>query len=231
MHVLVVEDNELVSELVAAAFGSIGWDVQVAPDAAAARRLLRGKRPHDAVVLDIELPDADGFSVLSEIRRQSGYTPVIMLTARSGPDAAVKGLTAGADDYLAKPFDTGELTARVLAMIRRTSKTQEVLRLGDVSFNRLTRELTCAGRRVRLTPKEQTFIEQLLLSPDRPVSREELLHKVWRINFDPGSNLVDAHVARIRSKLKNSGANIAIVTKRSEGFTLEVIPPDPAPET
>jgi len=222
MRVLLVEDNELVCELVRTGFENVGWKVDVGLDCASAGRLLAQHR-HDAVVLDIELPDGDGFAILRQIRSRTTYLAVVMLTARGGPDAVIKGLVAGADDYVAKPFDVGELIARVLAVLRRTSSgAQEILQFGDISFNRLTRETTCAGRRIRLTPKEQTFLEQLFLNPDGYVSREELLRKVWRMNFDPGSNLIDAHVARLRHKLKNASSNVAIVTRRAAGFAIEV---------
>ena len=224
MQVLLVEDNELVSELVRTGFENAGWRVETAPDCATAGRLLAEAR-FDALVLDIELPDGDGFSVLTDVRRLPGYTPVIMLTGRRGPDAAVKGLDAGADDYVAKPFDLAELIARVLAVVRRTRSAPETLRVGDLSFDRLTREAYCGDRRIRLTPKEQTFLEQLMLTPDTCLSREDLLRRVWRINFDPGSNLIDAHVARLRQKLKAATSNVAIVTHRTAGFALQVSTP------
>ena len=222
MHVLLIEDNELVSELVRTGFENAGWRVENALDCATAEKLLGAGR-FDALVLDIELPDGDGFSILHAVRSQAPYTPVIILTSRRGADATVKGLGAGADDYVAKPFDLAELTARVLAVVRRTRSTAtEALRFGDLTFDRLTRETFCAGRRVRLTPKEQTFLEQLMLAPDTCVTREDLLSRVWRINFDPGSNLIDAHVARLRQKLKAAASNVAIVTRRNTGFSLEV---------
>jgi DNA-binding response OmpR family regulator len=222
MNVLVVEDNELVAELVRAGFEAEGWVVDVAFTCAGARRALSAGG-HAAVVLDIELPDGDGFSVLTDIRSRASYLPVVMLTARGGPDAVVKGLVSGADDYVAKPFDMGELIARLLAVVRRTGTTaQEVLQFGDVSFNRLTRETSCRGRRLRLTPKEQTLLEQLMLKPGSFVAREDLLERVWRINFDPGSNLLDAHVARLRGKLKNATSSIVIVTRRATGFALQL---------
>jgi DNA-binding response OmpR family regulator len=222
MNVLVVEDNELVAELVRAGFEAEGWVVDVAFTCAGARRAL-STGGHAAVVLDIELPDGDGFSVLTDIRSRASYLPVVMLTARGGPDAVVKGLVSGADDYVAKPFDMGELIARLLAVVRRTGTTaQEVLQFGDVSFNRLTRETSCRGRRLRLTPKEQTLLEQLMLKPGSFVAREDLLERVWRINFDPGSNLLDAHVARLRGKLKNATSSIVIVTRRATGFALQL---------
>lgn len=224
MNVLVVEDNELVAELVRAGFEGEGWQVDIAYTCAEARRGL-AEKSHEAVVLDIELPDGDGFSLLATIRGSATYLPVVMLTARGGPDAVVKGLVAGADDYVAKPFDMAELIARVLAVVRRTGTAQqEVLEFGDVAFNRLTRETICAGRRLRLTPKEQTLLEHLMLNPGAFVTREDLLERVWRINFDPGSNLLDAHVARLRGKLKTAKSMVAIVTRRAAGFALQVSP-------
>jgi two-component system, OmpR family, response regulator len=221
VRVLLVEDNELVAELVKAGFENSGWHVDMANTVHGASGML-ARQHYDSVVLDIELPDTDGYTLLSEIRRRPTHLPVVMLTARSGPDHVVKGLGAGADDYVAKPFDMAELVARVLAVMRRAGHQQEVLQYGDVVFNRLTRETTVDGRRVRLTPKEQTFMEQLLMNAGNPVSREDLLQNVWRINFDPGSNLMDAHVARLRGKLKNANARVAIVTYRTAGFALEL---------
>ena len=229
MNVLVVEDNELVAEIVRAGFEAEGWGVDIADTCAGARRALRAGS-HEAVVLDIELPDGDGFSLLADIRSRVSYLPVIMLTARGGPDAVVKGLVAGADDYVAKPFDLGELIARVLAVVRLTGSTApEMLRFGDVAFNRLTRETICGGRRLRLTPKEQTLLEQLMLHQGAFVAREDLLERVWRINFDPGSNLLDAHVARLRAKLKQATSEVAIVTRRASGFALQLSPELPGP--
>lgn len=218
MRVLVVEDNQLVSELVEARLASNGWQTDVAPLGADALKLLQ-KHEYDVVILDIELPDTDGFALLAKLRAHRRQLPVIMLTARTGAQAAVKGLGAGADDYIGKPFDTDELVARILAVIRRTN-VQETLRFGDLTFYRLTRETTCGGKRLRLTPKEQTFLEQLMLNPTRVVARDDLLRTVWRITFDPGSNLMDAHVARLRAKLKSVGCKVQIVTARNEGFCL-----------
>lgn len=222
MRILLVEDNELVTELVKAGFENAGWQLDAASTLRDGSVRLARER-YDAVVLDIELPDGNGYSLLDEIRRRPAHLPVVMLTAHGGPNQVVKGLSAGADDYVAKPFDMGELVARVLSVLRRVGQTQEMLHYGDVSFNRLTRETTINGHRVRLTPKEQTFLEHLMLNAGTAVSRDELLQKVWRINFDPGSNLMDAHVARLRSKFKSAHANVAIVTRRAEGFALELI--------
>jgi DNA-binding response OmpR family regulator len=221
MRVLVVEDNQLVSELVEAGLVSNGWQADVAALGADALRLIQ-KHEYDVVVLDIELPDTDGFTLLGKFRAHRRDIPIIMLTARSGPENTVKGLGAGADDYISKPFDTNELVARIVAVVRRTN-TQETLRFGDLTFSRLTRETTCGGRRLRLTPKEQTFLEKLMLTPQQIVSRDDLLRSVWRITFDPGSNLMDAHVARLRAKLKAAGCSVQIVTARNEGFSLAQI--------
>jgi two-component system, OmpR family, response regulator len=218
MRVLVVEDNQLVSELVEAGLASNGWQADVAALGADAVKLFQ-KHEYDVVILDIELPDADGFTLLAKFRAHRRDIPILMLTARSGPDAAVKGLGAGADDYISKPFDTSELVARILAVVRRNN-TQETLRFGDLTFYRLTRETTCGGKRLRLTPKEQIFLEKLMLTPHQVISRDDLLRSVWRITFDPGSNLMDAHVARLRAKLKAAGCNVQIVTARNEGFSL-----------
>jgi two-component system, OmpR family, response regulator len=228
MRVLVVEDNQLVSELVEAGLASNGWQTDVAVEGADALRLME-EHEYDAIVLDIELPDTDGFALLPKLRAYRRQVPIIMLTARTGPDAAVKGLSAGADDYIGKPFDTNELIARIVAVVRRTN-TQETLRFGDLTFYRLTRETNCGGRRIRLTPKEQTFLEQLLLNPNKVVPRDDLLRSVWRINFDPGSNLMDAHVARLRAKLKNAGCSVQIITARNEGFCLSLIDSPPGPD-
>lgn len=223
MRVLVVDADALTTELVEAAFQNAGWHVELSRSAERAQQLLRRTAFH-VVVLDIELPYADGFAVLEMVRALTVYVPVIMLTARSGPEAVVKALQAGADDYVVKPFDVSELVARVQAVVRRTAQQQEILQLGDLTFNRLLRETLYGGRRIRLTPKEQTFLEQLLLNPGKPVSRATLLQKVWRINFDPESNLLDTLVARLRNKLRTARTNVVIVTHRNEGFSIELLP-------
>jgi two-component system copper resistance phosphate regulon response regulator CusR len=229
MRILLVEDEPRAAQMLARGLREQTYAVDVAGDGAEA--LYHASiTDYDAVILDVMLPRRDGFSVCQQLRASGSMVPVLMLTARDEIESRIEGLDIGADDYVTKPFDMSELTARILAVLRRTTSTsQEVLQFGDISFNRLTRETACKGKRVRLTPKEQTFLEQLMMTPGASVSREELLQTVWRINFDPGSNLLDTHVARLRSKLKQIKCDVAIVTRRGEGFALELGPDQPIP--
>ncbi|MDB4948569.1 MAG: two component transcriptional regulator, winged helix family [Gemmatimonadetes bacterium] len=220
MRLLVVDDDVLLCGFVREVLQEEGYAVDVAHDAASGRSMAL-TYDYDGIVMDFVLPDATGVDVVRELRRRGHPVPVLMLTARGGSDDQILGLDAGADDYLPKPFEVGVLKARVRALVRRAGASRgEALEVGDVAVDRLTRTVVAAGTRLRLTPKEFSLLEHFLLRPGRIVSRTELLEKVWDIQFDPGSNVVDVHVARLRAKLLRARSRARIETVRGAGFLL-----------
>ncbi|HEX6307577.1 MAG TPA: response regulator transcription factor [Longimicrobiales bacterium] len=220
MKILVIDDDPLIIEFVRRGLLEDGYIVDAA--ASASDGLLCARvGSYDAIILDIGLPDSSGLEVAREMRRESDDTPILVLTARAGTDDLVHGLDAGADDYLTKPFDLRELRARIRALTRRGGSTRsEALVLGPLALNRLNHEVTVSGTPLRLTPKEYRLLEYFMLRAGDVVSRTELLEKVWEMNFDPQSNIVDVHVARLRGKLKRFAAAPELETVRGFGFRL-----------
>jgi two-component system, OmpR family, response regulator len=219
MKMLVVEDESMFAALVQRGLREDGHTVELARNCASARALL-GAREYDGILLDVVLPDGDGYQILRDLRRDHRMTPVLMLTGKRGPLNVVRGLDAGADDYLTKPFDLDELKARVRALARRGDRKRVGrLALGDVSLDRDKRQVQIGERKVAMTPKEVGVLEYFLLRPEQVVTRSELLQNVWDMHFDPGSNVVDVHVARLRRKLGQARL-VSIETVRGIGFVL-----------
>ena len=177
---------------------------------------------YDAIVLDLALPDRNGLTILQALRKDGRSTPVIVLTGSKESSSTVRALDAGADDYVTKPIVIEEFRARMRALVRRggAKRTEQVV-LGNVVLNRLTRQVLVAGAECNLTAKEFQLLEHFLLNQGQVVTRTELLDKVWDMHFDPGSNVVDVHVTRLRKKLEGSQADIRIGAKRGQGFVLE----------
>ena len=178
---------------------------------------------YDAIVLDLALPDRNGLTVLQALRKDGRSTPVIVLTGSKESQSTVRALDAGADDYVTKPIVIDEFRARMRALVRRGgAKRTEQLVLGNVVLNRLTRQVLVAGAECNLTAKEFQLLEHFLLNQGNVVTRAELLEKVWDMHFDPGSNVVDVHVTRLRKKLEGAAANLKITARRGMGFVLTV---------
>jgi DNA-binding response OmpR family regulator len=157
---------------------------------------------YDVIVLDIMLPGRDGLSILKGLRKAGSTTPVILLTARNELDDRIEGLNLGADDYLSKPFFVEELVARIHAMLRRISgERQNVLAVGDLRLDRISREVTWKGQTVDMTGREFNLIEYLMRSPGRVFTRTQILEHVWDYDFDPSTNIVDVCIQRIRKKI------------------------------
>ena len=166
-------------------------------------------------------PKKNGFQVAAELRREGRNTPILMLTSRDAVEDVVRGLDAGADDYLSKPFQFDELLARIRALHRRGGAERlEVLRYGPVALDRLRHVATVNDRRLDLTPKEFQLLEYFLLHPEEVVRRTTLLEKVWDMHFDPESNVVDVHVGNLRRKLIQAAGEPLLVTVRGVGFSL-----------
>jgi len=220
VKVLVVDDDTLLAEFIRLALKEQGHVVDVAHTGEHGRSLAMVYN-YDALILDYVLPDTTGVEVLRELRARGRPTPVLMLTARNDTEHVLAGLNSGADDYLGKPFVIAELEARLRAIVRRGAavRTGDAA-VGDLQVDRLRRVISCAGAPLRLTPKEYALLEYFLLNPERVVTRTELLEKVWDMHFDPGSNVVDVHVARLRGKLQSATCGATIATQRGSGFML-----------
>lgn len=183
--------------------------------------LLATTRPYDVLVLDIMLPGRDGLSILRNLRQRKLAVPVILLTARSELNERLEGLNLGADDYLTKPFYLEELIARIQAVTRRSAGTpQSILEIDDLRMNLLTREVHRGARDIELTTREFALLEQFMRSPGRIFTRIQICEQVWDYHFDPGSNLVDVYVQRLRKKIDADAPVKLIETIRGVGYRL-----------
>lgn len=224
MKVLVVDDDPLILEFIRRGLTEEGYTVDVALTGSEGAMFAR-MNPYDAIILDLILPDMSGFDIVERLRKESHSVPVLMLTAKTGTDAKIQGLDAGADDYLTKPFDMGELKARLRALTRRGGATRtEEVRFCTLTLDRMAHEIRIGEKKLKLTPKEYKLLEYFLLRPDQVITRTDLLEGVWDIHFDPGSNIVDAHVARMRSKLRGAIGAPQLETVRGFGFRLVTAP-------
>jgi DNA-binding response OmpR family regulator len=216
--ILIAEDESRISAFVSRGLESAGYRTSVVEDGAEALEAALSGEP-DLMLLDIGLPSMDGFEVLRHLRGQGSTLPVIMLTARSSTRDTVDGLDAGANDYVAKPFKFDELLARVRSRLRETVQagTIAVVVHGDVTLDVLARRATAAGREVDLSAREFALAEQFLRHPGQVLSREQLLSRVWGLDFDPGSNVVDVYVRYLRGKFGHE----RISTVRGAGYRWE----------
>ena len=221
MRVLVVEDERKTASFVRKALQAEGFAVDVCPngdDALAAARAT----PFDGIVLDIMLPGRDGLSVLRQLRERNNTTPVLLLSARGEVNERVEGLNAGADDYLPKPFELAELVARVRALTRRSGENKStVLRVADLMLDTITHRAQRGGTDIELTAREYRLLEFLMHSPGRLCGRMMILEKVWDYDFDPGTNLVDVYVKRLREKIDSNFESKLLRTVRGAGYVLK----------
>jgi two-component system OmpR family response regulator len=221
MHVLVVEDDERVAGHIVKGLKAEGWLVDHVADGREALYRVAAES-YDVIILDRMLPHVDGLKILQTMRATGDGTPVLILSALGDVDNRVKGLRAGGDDYLTKPFAFSELLARVEALSRRKGVVQETteLTLADLHMNLLTRTVTRAGKAIDLTTREFALLEYLLRSAGRVVSRSMLLEAVWDYNFDPQTNIIDQHVSRLRQKIDKDFSPPLLQTIRGAGYSL-----------
>jgi two-component system, OmpR family, response regulator len=221
VRVLVVEDDPTLREFLIQGLKEAGYAVDGAADGEQGLELAT-RHPYDAAVLDVMLPRRDGLSLVAELRRRGQRLPVLILSARQSVDDRVRGLQAGGDDYLVKPFDFSELLARLQALLRRATAAPEPTRLsvGDLSLDLLTREVTRGGRRLELRPREYALLEYLMRNPGRVVTKTAILSHVWNYRFSPGTNVVDVLVSRLREKLDRGFDTKMLQTVRGAGYVL-----------
>ena len=222
MRILVVEDDKKIASFVARGLKEAGFAVDQAENGEDGLHLALA-HPYDTAVIDLMLPKLDGLSLIEELRKKKVLTPVLILSARRSVDDRVKGLQAGGDDYLTKPFSFVELLARVQALIRRASRETEPTRLvtGDLAIDLLAREVTRAGSRIDLQPREFALLEYLMRNPGRVVSKTMILEHVWGYDFDPLTNVVDVLVSRLRNKVDRQFEKKLIQTHRGVGYALK----------
>ena len=224
MRVLVVEDEMKTAALVRKALENEGFAVDLCGrgDGALAAALAT---PFDGIVLDIMLPGRDGLSVLRQLRAQGNRTPVLLLSARGAVGERVEGLDAGADDYLPKPFVLAELVARVRALARRGSESRAtVLRVADLTLDTVSHRAQRGGQVFELTAREFRLLEFLMRSPGHICGRMSIIEKVWDYDFDPGTNLVDVYVKRLREKIDDGFEPKLLQTVRGVGYVLQEAP-------
>jgi two-component system, OmpR family, response regulator len=222
-ELLVVDDEPFLREAVAASLRFLGFEVTTAENGTGALRLARD-RPFDLVVLDVMLPDTDGFEVVARLRRDGLRVPVIFLTARDTQADKVNGLTIGGDDYLTKPFGLEELAARIRTVLRRTrpaAASGPVLIFADIELDQDSYEVRRDGHLVELSPTEFRLLRYLMLNPGRVLTRAQLLAHVWDYDFGGSSTVVSTYVAYVRRKLAQYGLDV-IHTQRGIGYSLRL---------
>jgi len=220
MKILVVEDEERVAHFIQKGLKEEGHAVDVSYDGEDGE-FLGEINEYDLIILDLMLPKKNGITVCRELRERGVATPVLMLTARDSVEDKVRGLDAGADDYLPKPFAFEELLARVRALLRRQSESKSpILKVADLELDPISRRATRAGKNIRLTTKEYALLEYLMRNPGKVLSRTLIGEHVWDMNFDPESNVIDVYVSHLRNKVDKGFDTPLIHTLRGQGYIL-----------
>ena len=224
MRILVVEDEKKTASFIRKALQAENFAVDVCPHGDQALAAVDGVA-FDAIVLDIMLPGRDGLSILRQLRLRRNTTPVLLLSARGEVNERVDGLNAGADDYLAKPFDLAELIARVRALGRRAGEAKPVvLRMANLTLDTITHQARRGDTLIELAAREYRLLEFLMRSSGRVCGRMAILEKVWDYNFDPGTNLVDVYIMRLREKIDADFEPKLLHTARGAGYLLKEVP-------
>jgi heavy metal response regulator len=224
MRILVVEDERKTASFIRKALQAEGFAVDVCHNGTEALAVA-SSTPFDSIVLDIMLPGRDGLSVLRQLRSRKNTAPVLLLSARGEVNERVEGLNTGADDYLPKPFELAELIARVRALTRRSGENKStVLRVADLALDTVSGRAQRGGSTIELTTREYRLLEFLMRSAGRLCGRMMILEKVWDYNFDPGTNLVDVYVRRLREKIDAGFEPKLLHTVRGAGYVLKEEP-------
>lgn len=204
-RVLVVDDEKSISELITTSLRFVGFDVRTAATGAEALRVAEAFKPH-ALILDVMLPDLDGFEVCRQLRESGQEVGVLFLTAKDSTDDKIKGLTLGGDDYVTKPFSLEELVARLRALLRRTGVIvspldEEKIRFADLELNEATHEVRRAGKLIDLSPTEFTLLRYLMINAERVVSKSQILDHVWQYDFRGDAGIVETYISYLRKKI------------------------------
>ena len=224
MRVLVIDDDAMVSHWVAKVLREADHDVDVAATAGEGHRVAHSVS-YDLALVDLDLPDGSGLSVIHDLRRAGKTMPIIVMTGRADDDGVVAGLNAGADDYLVKPVSTDVLRARVRAALRRGGAIKlDELVLGELAMDRVQHIVRAAGAVLTLSPKEYKLLEYFMLRPEQMVPRTDLLEQVWGMRFDTFTNVVDTTVSRLRQKLTGAVGTPRLRTARGVGYVLTAAP-------
>lgn len=224
MKILLIEDEKKIASFIRKGLEAQGFVVDASHDGDEGF-IAATTRPYDAIILDIMLPGRDGLSILRSLRERKMAVPVILLTARGELNERLEGLNLGADDYLTKPFYIEELIARLHVVTRRASgASQSILTVDDLTVNLLTREVMRGERKIELTSREFELLEHLARSPGRVLTRPQICERVWSYDFDPGTNLVEVYIQRLRKKLEVGGEEKLIETIRGVGYRMKPVP-------
>ncbi len=222
VHVLVVEDEKDLSDEICGELRRLGYQVRAVDTVAEALHEAR-TGPAALMIVDRMLHGSDGLKMVETLRAEGVKTPVLFVSGLSSVDERIRGLTGGGDDYLAKPFDLGELAARVQSLVRRLEDVRTTrIRVADLEMDLIAQTVTRAGAQVDLLPREFKLLEYFLRRPNQLVTRAMLLHDVWSYRFTPETNVVDVHISNLRRKIDAPGAKSAIKNIRGAGFMLDV---------
>jgi len=220
MNILVVEDDELMADVLVHGLREESYNVARAADGRAALRQT-GDTTFDLILLDVMLPGMNGLQVARQLRLRGNTVPVLMLTARDAPPEIVTGLDAGADDYLTKPFDLGELIARAKALIRRGKGIPApIIEVGRLSVNSIEQTIRCDGKIIELSPTEYRILEYLMFRPLVIVSKRQILEHLYDFTWEHHSNVIEAHMSNLRKKLRAAGVEDTVQTIRGSGYRL-----------
>ena len=221
MHALIIEDDKAIADFIARGLREAGFAVDVASNGTEGLHAALDMNP-DVAIVDVMLPGRDGLSVIDELRKAGRTTPVLILSAKRSVDDRVRGLQAGGDDYLTKPFAFAELLARVQALVRRASRTPEstTLTVADLTMDLLSRRVTRAGQPIELRPREFALLEYLMRNAGKVVSKTMILSHVWEYNFDPQTNIVDVLVSRLRDRIDKPFDIKLLQTVRGVGYVI-----------
>jgi DNA-binding response OmpR family regulator len=226
MRILLVEDEPRMAQVITKGLREQSYAVDVANDAQTTL-YLASINDYDVIVLDVLLPDRDGYEVCRDLRTSRNPTPILMLTARATIEDRLTGFAAGADDYLTKPFSFRELLARLHALLRRDSQLRpDILAIADLVLDSASHKVSRANQEIQLTAKEYALLEYLARRVGQLVSRGEIAAHVWDDSFDPFSNAIEVYINRLRKKIDEQHTTKLLHTRRGEGYILEVRPPD-----
>jgi len=220
INLLIVEDEQRLADILKKQLEEAGFNADIAYDGYVGKQLAEQKN-YNLIILDINLPLINGYELCKEIRKTNKRTPIIMLTAFGTPDNKIAGFEAGADDYVVKPFDFRELLARINVFLRRSDSSSaetEKIRLADLEMDLTTKKVTRAGKKIDLTAKESLLLETFLLNRDKLLARDFIIEKVWGIDFDPTTNIIDVYVNYLRRKIDRDFQPKLIHTKFGFGF-------------